>query len=61
MNEGERGEGGASNELRTAMAGMEVVGEDMAEREEAEVKHDVSEAEEGGLGGGCWHWKLQGS
>ena len=33
------------------MTGMEVVGEDTDEVEEAEVEQDVAEAEEGGLKG----------
>ena len=45
-----RGEDGASNELRTAMAGMEVGRDDMEEGEGEEVEQDDAEAEEGGLG-----------
>ena len=38
--EGERGEGGASNNLRTAMAGMGVGGYEMDKDETVEVEHD---------------------
>ena len=33
----------------------DVGGEDMDEGEEAEVEKEIAEAEEGGLGGICWH------
>ena len=42
--EGERGEGRSSNNIRTAMEGMEVGGEDMNEGEEALVGQDDAEA-----------------
>ena len=61
MEAGERGGGGANNELRTARAGMEVGGEEMDDGEETKVDKYVEEAEEGQLGGGCWHWNPQGS
>ena len=49
------------NELRIAMKGMGVGGDEMDEEEAAEVEQDDVEAEEGGLGGGCCHYKPQGS
>ena len=62
VEEGGRGEGGARDNLITAMAGMEVGGEDMDEGEEAEVEQDTADSEEGGSeDGGCWHCKKQGS
>ena len=48
--EGERGADRENNELRTAMAGMEVGGEDMDEGEGAEVEQDNVEAQERGWG-----------
>ena len=60
VKEGERGEGRASNYIRTVMVEMEVGREEMDEGEEDEVEKDVAEVEEGGLGGGCWYWKPQG-
>ena len=50
--EGERGEVRSSDELITAMEGMEVGGEEIYEGEEAEVEQYDAEAEEGGSGGG---------
>ena len=40
----EIGEGGASNELRTVMEGVEVVGEEMDKGEESVVNKDGTEA-----------------
>ena len=45
--ERERGEGGASKNLRTVMEGMDVGGEEMDEGEGAEVKQDNGETEGG--------------
>ena len=59
--EGGRGEDGASNELRTVMAGIDIGGEEMNEYEWAEFKKDVAEAKEGAFWPPCRHWNLQGS
>ena len=56
----EEGERGARNELRTAMSGTEVGGDNMDEGEGAEVEQDIAEAEEGGLGGGGLALKATG-
>ena len=48
VEEGERGEGGASDELRTAMAGMEEEGEEMNEGGGVKVDQEIAEEEEGG-------------
>ena len=45
MQERGRGEGGASNEIRTVMEEIEVGRENMDEEEEAEVEQDNAEAE----------------
>ena len=50
--EGDRGEVRASDDLRTAMARMEVGGEYMDEGEGVEVDKDNGETEEGVLRGG---------
>ena len=47
----EEGEGRASNDLKTAMEGIKVVGDDMDEKEVAEADKDYVEVERGGLGG----------
>ena len=46
------GGGGVSDEIRTAMEGMEVGGDEMDRGEAAEVDKEDTEAEVGGLGGG---------
>ena len=57
----DEGEGGASDELRSAMDAMKVGGDEIDRGEEAEVEQDDAAVEGGGGRGGiCWHWKLQG-
>ena len=55
------GEGGASDDIRIAIKGVEVGGEDMNEIEKMEVEQDVAEAEVGGGVCVCLHWMPQGS
>ena len=49
----EKGEGGASNYIRTAMDGMEVGEEEMDKRESEEAEEENTEAEGGGFRGGA--------